>query len=135
MESRTIIITIAVIVIIAIGVGLYYFSNQTPTSLTTSETRTSTSEIKQESSTTQTRSTATSETKKETPTAILDGESLYNKNCKDCHGAKGVGDSAPAVSANNADRSLLENGDVEHPSFKDILTPDEITAIINYLKS
>ena len=135
MASRTIIVAIAIIVIIAIGVGLYYFSNETPTSLTTSETKTSTSEIKQESSTTQTRSPTTSETKKETPTAILDGASLYDENCKACHGAKGVGDSAPAVSANNADRSILENGDVEHPSFKDILTPDEITAIIDYLKS
>ena len=104
-------VAIAVVVIVAIGVGLYYFSSQTPTSLTTSETQ------------------------KETTTAILDGESLYNKNCKDCHGAKGVGDTAPALSASNADRSILENGDVEHPSFKDILTPDEITAIIDYLKS
>ena len=135
MVSRTIMVAVAVIVIVVIGIGLYYFSNQTPTSLTTSETKTSTSEIKQESSTTQTKSPTTSETKQETPTAILDGESLYNKNCKDCHGAKGVGDTAPALSASNADRSILENGDVEHPSFKDILTPDEITAIIDYLKS
>lgn len=131
-------IVIAVIVIIAIGGGLYYFSSQTTTSpKTTPETKTSTPEIKQESSTaTQTKeSPTTTETKTETPKAILDGASLYDENCKACHGAKGVGDTAPAVSANNVDRSILENGEVEHPSFKDILTPDEITAIIDYLKS
>ncbi len=132
-------IVIAVIVIIAIGGGLYYFSSQTTTSpKTTPETKTSTPEIKQESSTTtQTtkESPTTTETKIETPKAILDGASLYDENCKACHGAKGVGDTAPAVSANNVDRSILENGEVEHPSFKDILTPDEITAIIDYLKS
>ena len=128
MVSRNVIVAVAIIVIVAVGGGLYYFSSQTSTSPTkTPETKPTTPEIKQET---------TTEAKKETPTKVIDGETLYEKNCMDCHGAKSVGtDAAPALSASNANRSMLENGDVEHPSFKDILTPDEITAIIDYLKS
>ena len=127
MVPRNVIVVIIIIANIAIGGGLYYFSSKTPTSPTKTPEPKTTNEITQETSTTT--------QPKDTLTAILDGDSLYNENCKACHGAKGVGDSAPAVSASNANRSILENGDVEHPSYKDILTPDEITAIINYLKS
>ena len=137
MVSRNIIVAVAIIVIVAVGGGLYYFSSQTPASPTkTPETKPTTPEVKQETTESKKETPTTPETNKETPTAVLDGESLYNENCKPCHGAKGVGtDTAPAVSASNADRSILENGEVEHPSFKDILTPDEITAIMDYLTS
>jgi hypothetical protein len=44
---------------------------------------------------------------------------------------------APALSARNVDRNIIENGiaDVGIPVFKKILTPEEITTIINFLKS
>lgn len=135
MVSRLVIVAITVVIIIAVGGGLYY--SQTPISpATTPETKPTTPEVKQETTPEAKKETPiTPETKKETPIAVIDGKSLYKKNCMDCHGAKGVGDTAPALSASNANRSILENGDVEHPSFKNILTPDEITEIIDYLKS
>ncbi len=134
MVSRLVIVAIAVVIIITVGGGLYY--SQTPISpVTTPEIKPTTPEVKQETTPEAAKETPTPEAKKETPTAVIDGESLYKKNCLDCHGAKGVGDTASALSASNANRSILENGDVEHPSFKDILTSEEITAIIDYLKS
>jgi mono/diheme cytochrome c family protein len=66
-----------------------------------------------------------------------DGETLYRQNCAGCHGSKGVGSMGPALSARNVDRNKIENGiaDAGMPVFKKILTPEEITAIINFLKS
>ncbi|MEM3018076.1 MAG: cytochrome c, partial [Candidatus Bathyarchaeia archaeon] len=76
-------------------------------------------------------------TKPATPAQTLDGEKLYKDNCAACHGGKGVGGSAKALTATNADRTKIENGNVEKgmPAFAGRLTPDEITAILEYLKS
>jgi len=86
---------------------------------------------------TTTPSPSPTETPEETPNNAADGETSYRQNCAGCHCSKGVGSMGPALSARNVDRNIIENGiaDVGMPVFKKILTPEEITAIINYLKS
>ncbi|WP_455281329.1 c-type cytochrome [[Eubacterium] cellulosolvens] len=76
-------------------------------------------------------------THEETRTGSTDGETLYRQNCAGCHTSKGVRSMGHALSAKNVDRDIIENGiaDVGMPVFKKILTPEEITNIINYLKS
>jgi mono/diheme cytochrome c family protein len=139
LVSRSVIVAIAVVLIVAVGGGLYYFSSQIPASPTTTpETKTSTPEVKKETTTPETKETPTTpEPKKETPPTMVDGAALYKENCEGCHGARGVGGTALALSASNADRSITENGNIEKgmPAYKDKLTPEEITAIIDYLKS
>ncbi|TRO58849.1 hypothetical protein E2P64_03475 [Candidatus Bathyarchaeota archaeon] len=78
-----------------------------------------------------------------TPTEIvtspkfMKGEALYVDYCSGCHGAKRDGGVGPALSASNADRSVIENGDLNEgmPAFKEELSPEEIDAIIDYLSS
>jgi mono/diheme cytochrome c family protein len=86
---------------------------------------------------TTTFSPSPTETPKETLNNAADGETLYVQNCGGCHGSRGVGAWGPALSTRNVDRNLIENGiaDAGMPVFKKILTPEEITAIINFLKS
>jgi mono/diheme cytochrome c family protein len=128
LTSRSILITAAVIAVIIVTI-VYYFSG--PASIspqTTPESKPTTHETQQETPT-------TPEAKKETPPTMVDGSALYKENCEGCHGARGVGGIAPALSS-NVDKSIIENGNTEKgmPSFKDKLTPEEITAIITYLE-
>jgi cytochrome c oxidase cbb3-type subunit 3 len=74
---------------------------------------------------------------------ILDGEELFKGNCVICHGEKLIvplpekPGQAPTLSAKNVNRTVIEKWRPEKgmPSWSNILTPDEITAIIDYLKS
>ena len=67
----------------------------------------------------------------------VQGEALYGDYCTGCHGAKGVGGVGPALSANNVNRSIIANGNLDEgmPSFKGELSPEEIDSIIDYLSS
>ena len=114
MPSRSIIGVVAVVVII-VAIGTYYYLSQpsAPTPATIPPT------------------------KPPTPRQALDEEKLYRDNCIGCHGAKGVGGTGPALSASNADRTIIEKGksDKGMPAFENKLTPEEITAILEYLTS
>lgn len=74
---------------------------------------------------------------------IIDGEKLFKGNCVVCHGEKRMvplpekPSQAPTLSVKNVNRTLIEKGRPEKgmPSWSKVLTPDEITAIIEYLKS
>lgn len=74
---------------------------------------------------------------------IIDGEELFKGNCIVCHGEKRMvplpekPSQAPTLSAKNVNRTVIENGRPEKgmPSWDKVLTPEEITAIIEYLKS
>ena len=72
-----------------------------------------------------------------TPTVAADGATLYKNNCQACHGAKGVGGTGPALTASNVNRDTIEKGIVDKgmPAFGNTLTPDQITAILQYLTS
>jgi len=107
-------IGIAVVVIIAAVGGYYYLSQQATTVPVT-----------------------TTPTKTATPTQASDGEKLYEANCAGCHGAKGVGGTAIALSASNANRTIIEKGNLDKgmPAFENKLTPEEISAILDYLRS
>jgi cytochrome c oxidase cbb3-type subunit 3 len=111
LDNRAIIGSIAVIVVIAAVAGYYYMSAQS--------------------------APATSLPVEETPAQVIDGGSLYETNCMPCHGAKRGGGSAPPLTASNADRSIIENGKLEEgmPAFGGGLSPEEITAILEYLQS
>ena len=77
------------------------------------------------------------------------GEGLYSTNCKSCHGDPGKGnylttlDPIPADPAsetiqNNLDGELyykLRTGKGQMPSFKNVLTPNQIWQVIAYLRS
>ena len=112
MVSRSVIAVVAVVVII-VAVGAYYMSAGPSAGPTTAPT------------------------KPTTPTQVLDGKKLYTDNCAACHGEKGVGKTAKALTASNADRTMIEKGNVDKgmPAFGNSLTPDQITTIIDYLKS
>ena len=71
-----------------------------------------------------------------TPKSVQ-GEGLYVDYCTGCHGAKGVGGVGPSLSANNVNRSVIENGNLDEgmPAFKDELSSEEIDSIIDYLNS
>jgi len=110
LVSRSAIAVVAVVIIV-VAVGAYYMYARPSAGPTTSPTK---------------------------PAQVLDGQKLYTDNCAGCHGAKGVGSkTAPALTASNADRTKIEKGNVDKgmPAFGDKLTPDEITAILDYLKS
>ncbi|MFX1243149.1 MAG: c-type cytochrome [Promethearchaeota archaeon] len=74
---------------------------------------------------------------------VLDGEELFKGNCVVCHGEKRMvplpekPGQAPTLSAKNVNRTVIEKGRPEKgmPSWSNVLTPDEITAIVAYLKS
>jgi mono/diheme cytochrome c family protein len=67
----------------------------------------------------------------------IKGEELYADYCTGCHGAKGVGGVGSPLSATNADRSVIENGNLDEgmPAFKGELSPEEIDSILDYLNS
>jgi len=66
---------------------------------------------------------------------IIDGEKLFKGNCIVCHGEKP--NQAPTLSVKNVNRTVIENGRPEKdmPLWSKVLTPDKITATIEYLKS
>lgn len=74
---------------------------------------------------------------------IINGEELFKGNCVVCHGEKRMvplpekPSQAPTLSAKNVNRTTIERGVPEKgmPSWGKVLTPEEITAIIEYLKS
>jgi len=74
---------------------------------------------------------------------IINGEELFKGNCVVCHGEKRMvplpekPSQAPTLSAKNVNRTTIERGIPEKgmPSWGKVLTPEEITAIIEYLKS
>jgi len=111
LDNRAIISIVAVIVVIAAIAGYYYMSAPS--------------------------APATIPSVEETTPQAIDGGSLYETNCMPCHGVKGEGGSAPALTASNADRSIIENGkpDEGMPAFGGSLSPEEITAILEYLQS
>lgn len=68
------------------------------------------------------------------------GEKLYRTNCKQCHGVDGT---RGFFGAKNLQKSKLEDTSIIQqintgkgfmPSFKNKLTPDEITEIVSYVK-
>jgi mono/diheme cytochrome c family protein len=138
MVSKGFFPVIVIVLIIAISGGIYMMRQPSvpipakiPTLTTPAETPT-TPKIS-----TTTSNPSLTKTPEEKPTSSADGEMLYRQNCAGCHGSKGVGSMGPALSARNVDRNIIENGiaDVGMPVFKKILTPEEITTIIDYLKS
>ncbi|MFC1506197.1 c-type cytochrome [Thermoproteota archaeon] len=138
MISKSILATMAIVLILIIGGGIYIIQQSpapatapTPIPTTPVETPTTPKTL------TTKPSPPTTEIPEETPKNVADGEILYRQNCAGCHGSKGVGSMGPALSSRNVDRNKIENGiaDAGMPVFKKILTPEEITAIINFLKS
>ncbi|MGB6681223.1 MAG: cytochrome c [Candidatus Bathyarchaeia archaeon] len=144
MVSKSIIAIAAIAIMLVIG-GIYFIQQPytpsiTPTSTSTQTTPTPTTPTETPTTpktTTTTPNPTPTETPKVTPNNATEGEKLYIQNCAGCHGTKGVGALGPALSAKNVDRNLIENGIAYAgmPVFKKILTPEEITAIINFLKS
>ena len=112
MVSRSTIAIAIVVVIIALGAVYYVSRSPGPT-------------------------TQYSQPQSTTPTVAADGAALYKANCQPCHGAKGVGGKAPALTASNVDRTTIEKGKISQgmPAFGNTLTPDQITAILQYLTS
>ena len=140
MVSKGFLAAIIIVLILVIGGGIYIMQQPSATAPDTTPppTLTTPAEMPTTPKTlTTTPSPSPTETPEETPNNAADGETSYRQNCAGCHCSKGVGSMGPALSARNVDRNMIENGiaDVGMPVFKKILTPEEITAIINYLKS
>jgi len=68
---------------------------------------------------------------------LLQGERVYREHCMRCHGRKGAGGVAPPLLAYNVDRNTIQKGRINEgmPSFEKILSPDEISSMLEYLKS
>ena len=83
---------------------------------------------------------------------LVSGKTLYNKHCKSCHGAKGLGDGTKAkeLDTPSGDFSVKEfqsqtDGEIfyktkegrdDMPSFKKKITDDdEIWSVVNYLRT
>jgi cytochrome c oxidase cbb3-type subunit 3 len=113
-------IIFALISIIILSIGSYYYISNS---------------IDSEISNSPTPSTSSSR--------IINGEELFKGNCVVCHGEKRIvplpekPSQAPTLSAKNVNRTVIEKGRPEKgmPSWSKVLTPEEITAIIEYLKS
>jgi mono/diheme cytochrome c family protein len=81
------------------------------------------------------------------PLSVQRGEALYKNNCASCHGPRGLGDGpeigklpiTPASligkSSNTAAVSITFGKGEFMPSFKDILSKDEIWDVSNYVAS
>lgn len=85
------------------------------------------------------------------PSLGIDGEQLYERQCRVCHGAGGTGD-GPAASAmrpppanltklvesrvTDAElESIVSTGRGNMPSFMSILTQEEIRAVVQYVRT
>lgn len=138
MVSKGILITIAIALILLIVGSIYIMQQPSEIVPTTTPTITTPPETPTTPKTNTTTSSASpAETPEEPSNNVVDGEILYRQNCAVCHGSKGSGGFGPALSVRNIDRNKIENGiaSAGMPVFKKILTPEEITAIINFLKS
>jgi hypothetical protein len=125
MVSKGFLAAIVIVLILVIGGGIYMMRQPSASAPATTPTLTTPAETSTTPKTpTTTPNPSPTETPEETPNNAADGETSYRQNCR-------------ARSARNVDRDIIENGiaDVGMPAFKKILTPEEITAIINYLKS
>jgi len=80
--------------------------------------------------------------------AAPDGASLFKQNCSMCHGVDGKGFAAihtpnftdPHWQAHNSDKEIvetIENGKkgTPMPAFKDKLKPEDIQALLHYIRS
>ncbi|OFW61257.1 MAG: hypothetical protein A2133_11230 [Actinobacteria bacterium RBG_16_64_13] len=82
-------------------------------------------------STTTTTGATTATTAASTTTSggsAIDAAALYAANCVGCHSTIPEGDAAEM-------RSVTESGNETMPGFKDKLTADEITALVNHMTS
>jgi mono/diheme cytochrome c family protein len=73
-------------------------------------------------------------------TQVMEGKGLYDANCAGCHGAAGVGGSAPALNTPEwSDPSkvitITKKGKKGMPAYEGKLKDDEITAIGKYVAS
>ncbi|MBC8172611.1 MAG: cytochrome c [Chitinophagales bacterium] len=75
------------------------------------------------------------------PAKEITGETIYNKYCKLCHGAKGnLGVSGSAdltisVLTKEEKISVITNGRKTMTSFKDQLTPEQIIMVAAYIET
>lgn len=74
-------------------------------------------------------------------TPVEEGRALYDQHCARCHGADGT---RGLFGAKNLQKSLLSDSAILHqitngrrimPAFKKRITPNQMTAIANYIKS
>ena len=112
LANRSLILVIGIVIVI-VAAGIYYVSTSlgpNGESVTTSEVATSPMSAK--------------------------GEEIYTDYCAGCHGAKGVGGVGPKLSANNADRSVIENGNLDEgmPAFKEELSLEEMQTKVSDLR-
>ena len=64
------------------------------------------------------------------------GERLYQENCASCHGANHHPDRVLFDIVKRGPAAIVGNGyESDMPGYEDVLTDDEITAIIDYIKS
>jgi len=86
------------------------------------------------------------------PTPGQDGADIYTKQCAACHGKSGEGNGPAAVAlnprpadltdrermdelTNDALRELIAKGTGAMPAFESILEPDELDAVLEYVRS
>jgi mono/diheme cytochrome c family protein len=84
--------------------------------------------------------------------AATDGQGLYNKSCSACHGVDGKGQTkiGQKIGAKDLSQSKLtdaeiekqvregklgDDGKIKMPSFKDAFTPEEVKALVAYVKA
>lgn len=78
------------------------------------------------------------------PPVASDGAELYKTNCAECHGASGEGGkkgiplvSGHALHHTEADyiEQVRDGKDKKMPAFKDKMSPDEIDAVVKYVRN
>jgi mono/diheme cytochrome c family protein len=76
--------------------------------------------------------------------ARVDGAQIFAASCSDCHGAKGEGDkkgipltSGHAVTHSEEEyvKQVMQGTPKKMPAFKDKLTPEQIAAVVKYLRT
>ena len=76
-----------------------------------------------------------------TPTTMVDGKALYEANCSKCHGSDGtmgLSGAANLQTSNMADdeiKSTIANGKKMMPPNPGNLTPEQISAVADYVKT
>lgn len=77
------------------------------------------------------------------PWADSRGEQIFVDNCAKCHGRNGGGGQAPALAGVTSERfptvedqiAFVEQGNFDMPSFRDILTPEDMRTVVEYTRS
>ena len=68
---------------------------------------------------------------------MIDGSKVFSQNCARCHGPQGIGDRTPNLQTIALDKTHLvnsiTNGKGHMPSFKDKLSPDEISVVADLI--